>query len=499
MGPSPFPPGKNVAKITGRSPLVDKNGYSFAEMAAEAPRMIGNYRLYEKIGSGGMGSVHLGRLFASGGFRRIVAIKRLHPHFVDDASFVTAFLDEARLASRIHHPNVVAPLDVVAEAGEVFLVFEHVMGVSLATLLRRAIDTGDPVPPRIATAIMVNVLDGLHAAHEAKGDHGEPLGLIHRDVSPQNILVGKDGIARLLDFGIAKATGRSQITAEGLIKGKRGYMAPEHMLGHTYAGSDVYSAAVVLWELLAGKRLFPDETSISKRIAGERAEAPSVVRQVESEANKALDEAVLRGLAPDAHSRFPTAREMAIALETIGVATAREVADWVARVGAEELAERARLVDRAESAIDTPLPEHVSSRAVAGGPAQPFDPTSSEATPIEESNKRHRRWAAALLIALLLIGAVAFALVSRSPSPSAPAYLPTEAKPAPLPPVDFPPPVAPPTSEPTASASPPAASSVAPRNHPTSPNIAKKKASAGCKAYVIDKNGHTQFNEECLR
>ena len=473
-------------------------------MAAEAPRTIGNYRLYEKIGSGGMGNVHLGRLFASGGFRRIVAIKSLHPHFVDDASFVTAFLDEARLASRIHHPNVVAPLDVVADSGEVFLVFEHVMGVPLSSLLRRAIEKSDPIPPRVAAAIMVNVLDGLHAAHEAKGDHGEPLGLIHRDVSPQNILVGKDGVSRLLDFGIAKATGRSQITAEGLIKGKRGYMAPEHMMGHTYPGSDVYSAAVVLWELLANRRLFPDETSISKRISGETVDPPSAGSLARSSSNAALDRVVLRGLAPDTHARYPTAREMAVALEEIGVASAREVGEWVARAGESDLRERARLVDLAESALDTPLPAPTSSRSLAT--SQPtLDPSSNDLSLTDTAvTPRHRRsliLVSFALIGLTLVGAllmVAHPKATGAPHSAASATSASHEPGSPL--SSAPLPAPPPTSESIASA-PPATESpgvTKPKSAPA-PAPAKKRANPGCKAYVIDKNGHTQFNEECLR
>jgi len=189
-----------------------------ADEEASAPsttapgRTVGPYRLFDKIGSGGMGSVHLARFFAPGGFRRIVAIKHLHPHHAEDAAFVSAFLDEARLASRIHHPNVVASLDVVTEGGEVFLVFEHVPGVSLATLAANAKARGETIPLGIATSLMLNVLHGLQAAHEARGDHGEPLDLVHRDVTPQNVLVGRDpgregDQLKLVDFGIAVVPG----------------------------------------------------------------------------------------------------------------------------------------------------------------------------------------------------------------------------------------------------------------------------------------------------
>src|SRR5262249_50892141 len=139
------------------------------------------------------------------------------------------FLDEARLAARIKHPNVVPTLDVVAEDGELFLVMEYVHGESLSRLLRVAINRGEMVPPRIVSSIIAGVLYGLHAAHEAKSESGEPLNIVHRDVSPQNILVGSDGVVRVLDFGVAKAAGRLHTTREGQLKGKIAYMPPEQL------------------------------------------------------------------------------------------------------------------------------------------------------------------------------------------------------------------------------------------------------------------------------
>src|SRR5262249_54371047 len=161
---------------------------------------------------------HFGRLLGPIGFARTVAIKQLFPHFASDPEFVSALLDEARLAARIQHPNVVPVLDVVALEGEIFLVMEYVHGESLSRLLRLARDPGATVPPRIASAILSHALHGLHAAHEAKSEGGERLDTVHRDVSPQNILVGADGVARVFDFGIAKAKFRSQMTRDGQVK-----------------------------------------------------------------------------------------------------------------------------------------------------------------------------------------------------------------------------------------------------------------------------------------
>src|SRR5581483_5010714 len=178
------------------------------------------YVLSAVIGRGGMARVHLGRLIGADGFSRVVAIKRLHPHLAEDKVFARAFIDEARLASRVRHPNVVQTLDVAREGDELLLVMEYVPGASLATLTRIAQERGEPIPPKIIAAILSGALIGLHAAHDAEDERGEPLHLVHRDVSPQNILVGADGITRVLDFGIAKAAGRLQTTMDGNIKGK---------------------------------------------------------------------------------------------------------------------------------------------------------------------------------------------------------------------------------------------------------------------------------------
>ena len=160
-------------------------------------RVVGRYALYGEIAAGGMATVHFGRLLGPVGFSRTVAIKRLHPQFAKDPEFVSMFLDEARLAARIRHPNVVPTLDVVATQGELFLVMDYVQGESLSKLIRIAREQGGCIPGRITAGILVGALHGLHAAHEAKNERGEPLGIVHRDISPQNVLVGSDGVQGL--------------------------------------------------------------------------------------------------------------------------------------------------------------------------------------------------------------------------------------------------------------------------------------------------------------
>jgi ABC-type multidrug transport system ATPase subunit len=182
-----------------------------ARTACGAPRSMaaGRYLVHEEIASGGMASVHLGAARGPFGFATTVAIKRLHAALAKDPDFVAMFLDEARLASRVRHGSVVSVLDVIAEDGELGLVMEYVAGESLARLCRAADEQRAPVPVPVAVAIAASILHGLHAAHQARDEQGAPLGLVHRDVSPQNVLVGADGIARLIDFGIAKAAGRA--------------------------------------------------------------------------------------------------------------------------------------------------------------------------------------------------------------------------------------------------------------------------------------------------
>ncbi|WP_052376849.1 serine/threonine-protein kinase, partial [Chondromyces apiculatus] len=325
---------------------------------------IGRYLLLDRIAAGGMASVHLGRLMGEVGFSRMVAIKRLHPNYARNPEFVAMLSDEARLAARIRHPNVVPTLDVLAESGELFLVMEYVHGDSLARLWREALRGGALVPPRIAVAIVCGALYGLHAAHEARSEAGEPLGLVHRDVSPQNILVDVDGVARVLDFGIAKAAWRVQTTQEGQLKGKLSYMSPEQLGGPPLdRRSDLFSLSVVLWELLTGSRYVEshDFAVVMKRLTQDPATPPSAVTPW---LPPELDRVVLRGLARDPTERFGTAKEMAVALEeAMAPATAREVGEWVQAVAREALEARVALIAEIEAQSRAEL-----SGVGAGGP-----------------------------------------------------------------------------------------------------------------------------------
>ncbi len=273
------------------------------------PRIVGRYALFDAIASGGMASVHLGRLMGPVGFSRTVAIKRLHETFATDPEFVAMFMDEARLAARIRHPNVVPTLDVVALERELLLVMEYVSGESLSLLLKRARTEKRPTPIPVVVDILIDTLSGLHAAHEATNEKGEPLDIVHRDVSPQNILVGTDGVARLLDFGVAKAVGRMHETRAGQVKGKIRYMAPEQITGKGVTRTaDIYAASIVLWEAVTGKRLFTGDTDaeVMFRVLEGKVDPPSRHRP---DVPRALDEIILRGLSPKPSDRFATAQE----------------------------------------------------------------------------------------------------------------------------------------------------------------------------------------------
>jgi serine/threonine protein kinase len=348
--------------------------------------VLGRYALYEPIASGGMATVHFGRLLGPVGFSRTVAIKRLHPQFASDPEFVSMFLDEAHLAAHIRHPNVAATLDVVALEGELFLVMDYVQGESLSRLIRAARHAGEPVPVPIAASVLAGALHGLHAAHEATGDRGEALAIVHRDVSPQNIVVGVDGTARVLDFGVAKAVGRLQTTREGQLKGKMAYMAVEQLRGAPVdRRTDVYAVGVVLWETLVGRKPFDGDNDVE--VFGKVLDAPieppgRFVPGVPPE----LDAIVMRALAREAQDRFATARDMARAIErAVPPIAAADVGEWVERMAEKMLASRAGVVARIERSSPTSASPTVEANDAAATQVSPAPFFSSPSAIAEDA------------------------------------------------------------------------------------------------------------------
>jgi serine/threonine-protein kinase len=299
----------------------------------------GRYETLKTIASGGMGTVFLGRAVGMGGFERLVAIKLMHPHIAAEPEFVSMFLDEARLAALIRHPNVVPTIDFQESDEALFLVMEYVEGPSLKHLRQQLWRRGDKLPVGVTLRMVIDLLAGLHAAHEQQSSDGEALKLVHRDVSPPNILVGSDGVTRITDFGVARAETRLSSTRGGQLKGKLPYMAPEQLLSEPIdRRCDIYAAGVVLWEDLAGMRLFSadSEGAVVKRIL---AGADKTPRAVDESLPQAIDEVCMTALRTDADQRFSSAAAFAEALELaaeqagVTIATARAVGSYLERNG----------------------------------------------------------------------------------------------------------------------------------------------------------------------
>jgi serine/threonine-protein kinase len=479
-----------------------------ATPAGKTPtRVVGRYAFYERIAAGGMATVYLGRLCGPAGFAPTVALKCLHDSYANDAEFVRMFLDEARLAARIRHPNVVPVLDVVASIGEVFLVMEYVHGEPLSRLMRIAPEREERVSPPVASAILCGVLHGLHAAHEARDESGKPLGIVHRDVSPQNILVGVDGVARVLDFGVAKATGRAQVTRDGQVKGKMAYMAPEHLTsGEINRQADVYSAAVVLWEVLAGRRLFRAETegSLVHQVLAAEVEPPSAFNP---DVTKALDRVVMRGLARDRGARFRSASEMAVALqEAAPPSPPPTVGQWVSRWADEALSDRERLV--AAVSASAPVPEG-SAPALSSMRTIPDLSRASElksqvssisvSTPVHRERRVRGAWPVVLALSAAAV-AVAVTVALLRPHPvtstsvgSVPPSAPPAVSDAPPSPTDMRPSASAfslPTSGPSASLSP------APVARPP----ARRAPAPNCNPpFIRNAEGEKIYKRECLK
>jgi serine/threonine-protein kinase len=326
-------------------------------------RTVGRYSLHTPISRGGMATIYVGTLMGPVGFSRTVAIKRLHEGFAQDPDFVAMLLDEARLAGRILHPNVVSIVDVVAEQGEAFLVMDYVAGEAVGTIARSIADKNGLIPLRILSAILTGALSGLHAAHEAKSDRGEPLLIVHRDMSPQNILLGADGVPRVIDFGVAKAAARIQVTQDGQVKGKLRYMSPEQVMGgEVTRATDIYAVGVMLWELATGLKLRDGESTAQIALSIISDEIPDPMEALRSRGiafdeqhEKYLPEigrVVRRATCMAPENRYESAKEMARDLaESVPVATTAEIADWLEGVAGPALAERAALVAEVEREV----------------------------------------------------------------------------------------------------------------------------------------------------
>jgi serine/threonine-protein kinase len=320
---------------------------------------VGRYALFEQFAAGGMATVHFGRLDGAGGFARVVAVKRLLPHLLENQEFTEMLLKEARLAARVRHPNVVATLDVVATKGDVLLVLDYVHGEALSTLCRtQAKEKKEQIALPIVVGIVSDMLQGLSAIHDATDEKGRSLSLVHRDVSPPNVLVGADGVARVLDFGIATALDHIEETAPERRKGKRGYMSPEQVRGERLTQrSDIFAAGIVIWELLAMRRLFPVDQEAEVGEAVLRGDYPRV-SQYRPDIPPELDEIVMRALALSPEARFASMHELGDAFEAAAPAraNARRIGEWVLDLAKDALSERTRKLARVENWVTDDIP-----------------------------------------------------------------------------------------------------------------------------------------------
>lgn len=388
-----------VASVNPR-PAVDGSNHP--------TRRVGPYELLLPIARGGMAAVFLARKRGPGGFERNVALKLTHVHLRDEPGWAQELIEEAKLAARIRHPNVVQVLDVEDDPAGVFLVMDYIEGDTLSALVKHATQAGERIPRDIALRILADALAGLHAAHELRDEDGQNAGVVHRDFTPQNILIGVDGVARLTDFGIAKAETRVSHTMTGTVKGKTGYVAPEHVRGQPLdRRADVWAAGVVAWELLAGRRLHPaGENDFIELLVRAATQPPQRLQEVVSDVPFALDETIAGALALDRARRWPTAeafRERLLAAYPGGLADPAIVGEYVQMVAGAALQKRRAQI----AAIDAePL--------VVEPEAPPSVPVPALPLAISVPPKRSRTLASVLsLLVMVAIGAAVWIGVVR--------------------------------------------------------------------------------------
>ncbi|MFO0697002.1 MAG: serine/threonine-protein kinase [Polyangiales bacterium] len=380
---------------------------------------IGNYDILGRIGVGGMAEVFLAR--ETVGERRIVVVKRALPHVSEDPRHIESLRQEARLLARLRHPSLCRTIEFGTDEGSIYFAMEWVDGVDLRALAHRAAEKGG-IPPILAARIAADVASALHHAHTAQDERGQPLHVVHRDVTPENILVGFDGTVKLLDFGIAKATGHTVKTQHGELKGKFGYMSPEQYHALPLDGrSDVFSLGVCAYESLTGKPLFDrgDEFQTVAAVIFEGA-VPSL-RESREDVPSELDFILKKALAKKRDERFQSAEAFEHALRSFGRAAQARMAvpslgEYVRALFPKEAADGPRL-DRSPLKKTVREAQRTGPRTAAERAALAAEIEAEEKRIASESMKKHRNLAIGVLLVVGLgIGVTAYA-VSRRPPP----------------------------------------------------------------------------------
>ncbi len=305
---------------TSSPPLPDAKEYQ-----PMVNRIFGRFELLIEMGRGGMATLFLARIQGPSNFEKLLAIKKIHDHLAHEDQFVRMFLDEARIAALIHHPNVATIFDMGKIEDSYFIAMEYVHGQNLTEILKTAEKKHSAFPWTHAVRIVADSAAGLHSAHELKNQDGDSLQVVHRDVSPQNILVSYDGNTKVVDFGIAFAAEKLESTAAGTLKGKVSYMSPEQAMGEQVdRRSDIFALGIVLWECVCIKRLFKENNEGATLLRVRDALVPPP-RSIRPEIPLELERIILKALAKDRRDRYDTTEELAEDLEALLVAQGKVI------------------------------------------------------------------------------------------------------------------------------------------------------------------------------
>ena len=322
--------------------------------------IFNKYEIVKRLAMGGMGEVFVARQTGIAGFDRLVILKNLLPDLAKQEELVNQFLDEARVAATLNHPNIVSILEVGEWEGVYYLAMEYIQGADLVALQIEAYKKKKPIPIAVAAQIVHDAAQGLDHAHHATNMSGEPLNIVHRDISPHNIMIRTDGVGKVVDFGIAKASGRLTRTATGMIKGKLHYMSPEQIQGHNITGAtDQFALGVVLWEMVARRRLFKEKSDIKTYERIVKCEIPSL-KALDDTVPPEFENIVMKMLAKDPNDRFERLEDAAAELNHFAhlqdkKAGSKQVANFLKEIFDNTLDERAKeLLSDAGKFMKTP-------------------------------------------------------------------------------------------------------------------------------------------------